>query len=157
MNIYEKHPGLKQIENHIDAKLQYVQQLDGYASNITLLKDQNSNLFIAKTPIKQYEHLTDSRLAYMEKILKNSATIIDTCQNTCLMKYVEHNNTIEKPYNPKEIVKLSKDVSYNHYSFSHFQFNDIYWHINILQKQCDRQDIQTVRSWGEKIHYRYTP
>lgn len=78
VNVYDLHPGLKEIEKEHGLSLKYVKLIPGsYASIVSLLKDE-STYYVAKTAVKHYEEITYYRDAYGREILKDTSTIIGT-------------------------------------------------------------------------------
>lgn len=146
MNVYDVHPGLKRIEDRQGIDLEYVADIpESYASSISLLQE-NDTYYVAKTAVKEYENITDYRKAYSQKIL--SDVIIDTEENTWLMKYVHPGEPVSRPLPPESIVNLFGDTSFPLDDFPHIEFPPVQSFINMMYAKSHDSAVDYVRSWG---------
>ena len=148
MNIYSLHPGLKEIEEKNGLSLEYVKMMpEGYASIVSLLKDKNT-YYVAKTAVKHYEEITDYRDLYSREILKDTATIIDTHENTWLMKYAHPGDYIIRPLPPTMVIDLFNRTSFALGYFQNVSFPKVQVFIEIMHNESTNENINKVRQWG---------
>ena len=147
VNVYDLHPGLKEIEKEHGLSLEYVKLIPGsYASIVILLKDE-STYYVAKTAVKHYEEITYYRDAYGREILKDTSTIIGTYGNTWLMKYSHPGGHIIRPLPPKMIIDLFHQTSFDLGYFQNVVFPEVKGFIEMMHNESTDENITKVRRW----------
>lgn len=148
MNVYDLHPGLKEIEKEHGLSLEYVKLMpECYASIVSLFKDENT-YYVAKTAVKHYEEITYYRDVYAREILKDTSTIIGTYRNTWLMKYAHPGDHIIRPLPPKMIIDLFDKTSFALGYFQDVFFPEVKGFIEMMYNESTDEDINKVRRWG---------
>lgn len=148
MSVYDLHPGLKEIEKEHGLSLKYVKMIpESYASIVSLLKDENT-YYVAKTAVKHYEEITYCRDIYAKEILKDTATIIGTHENTWLMKYSHQGDHIIRPLSPKMIIDLFNQISFSLGYFQNASFPKVQGFIEMMHNESTNENVNKVRQWG---------
>lgn len=150
MSLESRHPGFELIEDRLSKKFHVVDEIDSFASSITIVADKDGKQYVAKTGVTSYEKLTPDRLVYMYRVLKGTpAEIIDVYGQTCLMKYAESDEDISRPLPAQDIVDVFHSASFEISDFAACSFDNAKEHISrMFQESIDKQ-VTRVRKWGK--------